>query len=102
MIISIKYYQINRFLSTRLLLPQIKRHGTQPHKPSTILASGLLVKFENSTFFERAFLKEVYYNNSIHLPCRSSAINGDINVRCNTENEAFFSPFDWIGGTITK
>ena len=64
----------------------------------TLPANGLLVKFEDSIFFERAFLKEVYYNNSIHLLCKFSTINGDITVRYNTASEAFFSPFDWIGG----
>lgn len=64
----------------------------------TLPANGLLVKFEDSIFFEKAFLKEVYYNNSIHLLCKFSTINGDITVRYNTANEAFFSPFDWIGG----
>ena len=64
----------------------------------TLPANGLLIKFENSIFFERAFLKEVYYNNSIHLLCKFSTTNGDITVRYNTANETFFSPFDWIGG----
>lgn len=40
----------------------------------------------------------MYYNNNIHLLCKFSTINGDITVRYNTSNEAFFSPFDWIGG----
>ena len=60
----------------------------------TLPTNGLLVEFED----ERAFLKEVYYNNSIHLLCKFSTINGDITVRYNTVSEAFFSPFDWIGG----
>ena len=64
----------------------------------TLPANGLLIKFENSAFFEKAFLKEAYYNNCIHLLCKFSTTNGDITVRYNTANEAFFSPFDWIGG----
>ena len=64
----------------------------------TLPANGLLIKFENSAFFEKAFLKEAYFNNCIHLLCKFSTTNGDITVRYNTANEAFFSPFDWIGG----
>lgn len=64
----------------------------------TLPANGFLIKFSDSIYLEQALLKEVYYNNSIHLLCKFSTHVGDITVRYNTSNGAFFTPFDYQEG----
>ena len=43
-------------------------------------------------------MKEIFYNNSIHLLCKFTTHGGDITIRYNTSNGAFFSPFDYLDG----
>lgn len=61
----------------------------------TLPANGLSVTFEGSKFIKSMLLKEVYYNQSIHLLCKFETEQGDVTVRYNTRTKQFFSPFDY-------
>ena len=60
----------------------------------TLPANGFSVTFENSIFFEKILLKEVFHNGCIHMLCKFSTLYEDITVRYNTKTGGFFSPFN--------
>lgn len=64
----------------------------------TLSANGLLIEFSDSFYLEKVLMKEIFYNNSIHLLCKFTTHRGDITIRYNTSNGAFFSPFDYLDG----
>ena len=64
----------------------------------TLPANGLLIRFTGSIYLEEVLMKEIYYNNSIHLLCKFTTLKGDITIKYNTSNGAFFSPFDYQDG----
>ena len=82
----------------------IKTYGTIPTvnmlkaRRRTLPANGLLIKFSDSIYLEEVLMKEIYYNNSIHLLCKFTTLKGDITIKYNTSNGAFFSPFDYQDG----
>ena len=64
----------------------------------TLSANGFLIEFSDSFYLEKVLMKEIFYNNSIHLLCKFTTHGGDITIRYNTSNGAFFSPFDYLDG----
>lgn len=63
------------------------RHRTLP-------TNGAVVTVENSVYLKNIVLKEVFYNNAIHMLCKMETTAGDVTVRYNTKTGRFFSPFN--------
>ena len=61
----------------------------------TLPANGLSVTFEGSKFIKSMLLKEVYFNECIHVLCRFGTQQEDITVRYNTRTKHFYSPLNY-------
>lgn len=92
-------YMYSPNITTPLIKPKdIDFTERLKNRHRTLPTNGAVVYFQDSIYLKTAILKEIFYNNTIHMLCKLETVVGDVTVRYNTKTGVFFSPFNHMGG----